>query len=90
MFDSSIGQRIHANPKGGMYVQIHGNGNMGQGFFAPNDWLDNYYETHNLFDDAKPAEIVGDLDDTAKRSEKTFIEYWDEDMEALHEAGKEE
>lgn len=90
MFDSNIGQRIHANPKGGMYVQIHGAGNMGQGFFAPNSWLDEYYQKHSLFEEVKPAEIVVDLDDTAKRANKSFLEYWDEDMEALHEAGNEE
>lgn len=92
MFDSSIGQRIHANPRGGMYVQIHGNGNMGQGFFAPNDWLENYYKEHGLFDKGekvKPAEVVEDLDDTAKRAPKEFLEYWDSDMEAIHEAADE-
>jgi len=85
MFDSNIGQRIHANPKGGMYVQVHGAGNMGQGFFAPNSWLDKYYNEHGLFENAKPAEVVKDLDDTMKKADKEFIEYWDEDMDALHE-----
>lgn len=90
LFGSNIGQRIHASPKGGMYVQIHGNGNMGQGFFAPNSWIDNYYEKNNLFEKSKPAEVVENLDDTAKPVEKTFVEYWDEDMEAVYEARKEE
>lgn len=85
MFDSNIGQRIHANPKGGVYVQIHGAGNMGQGFFAPNTWLEEYYEKNNLLDESKPANIVENLDDTAKRADKEFVEYWDEDMEAIHE-----
>lgn len=93
MFDSSIGQRVHASPRGGMYVQIHGNGNMGQGFFAPNSWLDEYYQKHGLFDKEeqgaatnKPSEIVQDLDDTMKKADKAFTEYWDSDMEELHEA----
>lgn len=86
MFDSNIGQRIHASPKGGMYVQVHGTGNMGQGFFAPNDWLDKHYEKYNLFDKAKPAEVVKDLDDTMKKTPKEFVEYWDQDMEELYEA----
>lgn len=86
MFDSNIGQRVHASPKGGMYVQIHGNGNMGQGFFAPNDWLEKYYEENNLYDDAKPAKVVEELDDTMKKAPKEFIEYWDKDMEELYEA----
>lgn len=92
LFGSSIGQRIHANPRGGMYIQIHGNGNMGQGFFAPNDWLENYYKKHGLFDKdekVKPAEVVEDLDDTAKKAPKEFLEYWDSDMEAIHEAADE-
>lgn len=92
MFDSSIGQRVHASPRGGMYVQIHGTGNMGQGFFAPNDWLDKYYEKNGLFDkeeSIKPAEVVEELDDSMKKSDKEFVEYWDSEMEALHEAGDE-
>lgn len=93
MFDSGIGQRVHASPRGGMYVQIHGSGNMGQGFFAPNDWIDNYWEKHGLFDkqDESPAaEVVEELDDTAKKADKEFTEYWDSGMEALHEAGEEQ
>lgn len=87
MFDSNIGQRVHASPKGGMYVQIHGAGNMGQGFFAPNDWLDKYYERHGLFEKTvKPAKVVEDLDDTMKKADKEFVEYWDDEMEELHEA----
>lgn len=90
MFDSNIGQRIHANPKGGMYVQIHGAGNMGQGFFAPNDWLEKYYDKHGLFEQAKPAKVVADLDDTMKKADKPFVEYWDNDMEEIHEAKSED
>lgn len=92
MFDSSIGQRVHASPRGGMYVQIHGTGNMGQGFFAPNEWLDNYWEKHDLGKKAEEAQagtIVEDLDDTMKKSDKEFVEYWDSEMEELMEAGKE-
>lgn len=88
MFDSNIGQRVHANPRGGMYVQVHGTGNMGQGFFAPNDWLDNYYEKNGLMNEEAmaPSESVKELDDSAKRSDKSFVEYWDSEMEELHEA----
>lgn len=84
LFQSGIGQRIHASPPGGMYVQIHGQGNMGQGFFAPNDWLEKYYEREGQV--GKTAKVVEDLDDEAKKSRKDFVEYWDEDMEELHEA----
>ena len=89
MFDSNIGSRIHANPRGGIYVQIHGNGNMGQGFFAPNDWLEGYYQKHDLFNKDKKVETpqeVQDLDDSSKPQQKEFIEYWDEGMEELYEA----
>jgi hypothetical protein len=85
LFGSNIGQRIHASPRGGMYVQVHGRGNMGQGFFAPNDWLDKYYSENNLFDKIKPPELATSLNDTAKKSDKSFIEYWDADMEELYE-----
>lgn len=87
MFDSSIGQRIHANPKGGIYIQIHGSGNMGQGFFAPNEWLGEYYEKNNLIEKyAKPAEVVKELDDTMKKTDKEFVEYWDDEMEEVYAA----
>lgn len=90
MFDSNVGQRVHANPRGGMYVQIHGTGNMGQGFFAPNDWLDGYYKKHGLITDESDtldaAEEVQELDDTPKAANKEFTEYWDGDMEELYEA----
>lgn len=92
MFDSSIGQRVHASPRGGMYVQVHGTGNMGQGFFAPNSWLNEHYEKNGLFtkeDSVKPAEAIAELDDTMKKAPKEFVEYWDSEMEELHEAGNE-
>lgn len=92
MFDSSIGQRVHASPRGGMFVQVHGNGNMGQGFFAPNSWLDEYYQKNGLFDkeeSIKPAEAIAELDDTMKKAPKEFVEYWDSEMEELYEAGNE-
>lgn len=40
------GRRIQASPKGRVYVQIHGRGNHGQGFFAPPFWLDEFLDTH--------------------------------------------
>lgn len=93
MFDSNAGQRIHSNPQGGMYVQIHGNGNMGQGFFAPNSWLDEYYKKNGILsgDETMEApEEVQVLDDTPKGVQKEFLDYWDEEMEELYEAGLEE
>lgn len=46
LFASNVGQRVRSEYKGGIYLQIHGKGNFGQGFFAPADWLDKYYEAH--------------------------------------------
>lgn len=123
LFGSNVGQRIHSKPKGGIYIQIHGRGNMGQGFFAPNSWLDDYFEragkapapqaissepseqsmpseqsgpsepkrtdTPSPPLKAKPAELVKDLDDTAKRAPKEFVEYWDEEMEEIYAASDE-
>lgn len=90
MFNSNVGQRIHSHPRGGIYVQIHGNGNMGQGFFAPNDWLDKYYEENGLFGDKEEIEApeeVQVLDDTPKGIQKEFVDYWNDEMEELYEAG---
>lgn len=120
LFGSNVGQRIHSKPKGGIYIQIHGRGNMGQGFFAPNSWLDSYFErtgkapapqaisskpsmpsepseqsepertdTPSPPLKAKSAELVKDLDDTAKKMPKEFVEYWDEEMEEIHAASDE-
>lgn len=88
VLQSGIGMRIHSKPKGGMYIQIHGKGNMGQGFFAPGGWLEEYY-TKNPQKKKEPQKVVADLNDEAKKTEKSFIDYWDKEMEALHEAGKE-
>lgn len=87
LFQSGIGRRIHSTPPGGMYVQIHGRGNMGQGFFAPDDWLEKYYKENSQVK-AKTAKVVEELSDITKKSKKEFVEYWDEEMDELHEAGE--
>ena len=86
MFDSNIGQRVHASPRGGMYVQIHGQGNMGQGFFADGNWLTEYFGDEDNKDPLITPDLSQDLDDTMKKADKSFLEYWDSDMEGLHEA----
>lgn len=91
MFDSNIGSRTHASPRGGMYVESHGNGNMGQGFFAEPEWLGEYLEKNNNKDSvAQPARVVKDLDDSTKKVDKEFVEYWDSGMEELYEAADKE
>lgn len=89
LFDSGIGRRIHSNPKGGIYVQIHGKGNMGQGFYAPNDWLREYYKRHNINPDGKTDNISTELTESkGKRTHEDPIASWDDDMDELMELGE--
>lgn len=39
---SGEGLRVKANPKGRLYLRIYGSGNHGQGFFAGQEWIDEY------------------------------------------------
>lgn len=48
ILDSPEGTRIRPHPKGRIYVKIFSQGNHAQGFFAPNDWLDGYFESRGL------------------------------------------
>lgn len=92
VFGSNVGQRIHSNPPGGMHIQVHGQGNMGQGFFAPSDWLEKYYAAHNL----KPvrADLKVGGDDIEQPQEVSLadkkmphIDRWDDAMDEIHGAG---
>lgn len=94
LFGSNAGQRIRSNPKGGIYLQIHGQGNFGQGFYAPSDWLNKYYEAHpeeqqkanRILKQEKPAddEMAGVPQSEGKeRTPSAFEDDWDEDMEAI-------
>lgn len=98
VFGSNIGQRIRSNPKGGIYLQIHGKGNMGQGFFAPSDWLDKYYEQHpevkakveGIHEENESTEDsdMGDIPESEGRSNNkkgAFEDDWDADMQAIEE-----
>lgn len=93
MFASNIGQRVRSNPKGGVYLQIYGKGNFGQGFFAPADWLTKYYEKHpeerkkaiNIQETGSADSDMGDVpeekDSSPRKSE--FEDDWDDDMEKI-------
>lgn len=86
LFASNIGQRIHSNPKGGIYVQIHGVGNMGQGFYAPNEWLEEYTNaTGKEIGLKSKGRLESDLEENTGERKAKFnpLEYWDEDMEEL-------
>lgn len=91
MFSSGIGERIHSSPKGGMYIQVHGEGNMGQGFYAPNSWLEDYYNRNNL----KMGEtaVLADNADSMPSEESAIsnenpVDTWDEDMDEILEMGE--
>lgn len=87
LLNSGIGQRIHAKPQGGIYVQIHGHGNMAQGFYAPDDWLDKYIEKNGTINGASdsvgnetlPSEQSGIIGNKGEQP----IETWDDEMEDI-------
>lgn len=54
ILDSPEGTRIRPNPRGRIYVKIFTGGNHAQGFFAPNTWLDDYFERQGLNPDGTP------------------------------------
>lgn len=85
MFNSNIGQMIRSKPAGGMYIEIHSNGNMGQGFFAPKDWLENYYKTIN-FDPSQKSNGLENMpsEKSTKAKQHNALEDWDEDMDSIH------
>lgn len=48
------GTRVKANPKGRLYIRIYSEGDHGQGFFAGDDWLDEYLGKQGLNPDGTP------------------------------------
>lgn len=49
------GTRVKSNPRGRLYIKIHGDGNHGHGFFAPgNGWMDDYLAEHGQNPDGTP------------------------------------
>lgn len=48
------GMRVRSNPRGRLYLRIFGSGNHGQGFFAPQEWIDNYLKSKGLNPDGSP------------------------------------
>lgn len=96
LFNSNAGMRVRKNPKGGIYLQIYGAGNFGQGFFAPADWLINYYKAHpeqkekadKLLKQEKTEDSdISDVPDTeSKLKDDSNLENdWDDDMDAIAE-----
>lgn len=48
------GTRIKPNPRGRLYVDLNGSGNHGQGFFAGQEWIDEWLEEQGLNPDGSP------------------------------------
>ena len=95
LFASNVGQRVRSEYKGGIYLQIHGKGNFGQGFFAPADWLDKYYEAHPE-EKAKADKIlmqkegaedsdIGEVPQSVGKPSKedAMSDDWDSDMDEI-------
>jgi len=51
---SGEGTRVKAAPRGRLYLQIYGKGDHGQGFFAQQEWIDNYLAEKGLNPDGTP------------------------------------
>lgn len=94
LFQTNDGARTPSKPPGGIFIQIHGKGNRGQGFFAPNDWLEKYYERHpeehpQLTNAGTDFEEIPDS--TPNKNEKiNHLDDWDEDMDAIMAASEDE
>lgn len=48
------GTRVKSQPRGRLYLRIFGSGNHGQGFFAKQEWIDEYLESQGLNPDGTP------------------------------------
>ena len=51
---TSEGTRVKANPKGRLYLSIYQQGDHGQGFFAGQEWIDDYLKSQGLNPDGTP------------------------------------
>lgn len=86
LFESNIGERIHSDPPGGVYIQIHGNGNMGQGFYAPDAWLKKYYDSHGITDPKTHEHNIGEIpSEHSDVSRENPVDTWDDEMDSLHD-----
>lgn len=55
ILENSEGTRVKSNPRGRVYLKIHGSGDHGQGFFAPQSWIDEWLESKGLNPDGSPV-----------------------------------
>ena len=96
LLGSNVGARTPSNPPGGIYVQIHGRGNRGQGFFAPTDWLEGYYAKHPEQrpkldgEEAEGTDFEAILDENGEKKDTSDpLQDWDDDMDEIAKAGEE-
>lgn len=54
ILNNGEGARVKGNPKGRLYVQVHGSGDHAQGFFADPSWIDEWLESKGLNPDGTP------------------------------------
>lgn len=54
VLDNAEGSRVKGSPKGRLYLQIHGQGDHGQGFFAPQEWVIDWLASKGLNPDGTP------------------------------------
>lgn len=54
ILDSSEGTRVNGSVRGRLYVQNHGKGHHGQGFFQTQDWIDEWLKKRGVNPDGSP------------------------------------
>lgn len=91
LFQSNEGMRIRSQPAGGIMLQIHGRGNMGQGFFANEEWLADYMERTGSEAPSMSEDFDNLPESVGKKDEEKFdpLADWDDDMEAISRVGEE-
>lgn len=76
---SSEGTRVRPKPRGRLYIQNHAQGDHGQGFFANQDWIDQYLAEKGLNPDGSPLETkrsrLANIVDMNKLNESTLDEH---------------
>ena len=91
MFDNTMGTRIKGKPMGRIGVQISGGQVvMAQGFFAPEEWLEDYFEKQGGFKPIDNSQGMEGMEQVADASDNPSArdlsrpeDDWDEDMEDI-------
>lgn len=94
-FEDASGMRIPSKTKGGVRIAIHGKGQMGQGFFADDEWLDRFFAERGGYENWLKQQNVGKgielaFEETVKEQKENPLDDWDVDMdEIFHLKGEE-